>query len=96
MTKKTPDVDRMVVPSPAKSASAKRWGTIKMLIANPPGQAQVQCRIDIAHQSMELLVARRVPLGDKTREAVDCTEQVETCHTRCVENLHEDSRRDGL
>ena len=52
--------------------------------------------MDVAHQPVETFVAERVPFCHAAGESSDRTQQVEASHARCVQDLHEDLRGNGL
>ena len=69
---------------------------LRQRVPNPAHHAQVQGMMDVAHQPVETLIAKLVPLCDAAGQGPDCTKQVEPRHACCVQDLHKDLCGEGL
>ena len=61
------------------------------LVADPPNKAIIGAGFQVADESVEFAVARRSPLGDARGKRANCTLEIESCNSRGIEDLHENT-----
>tara|TARA_B110000305_G_C19262394_1_gene550193 strand:- start:277 stop:759 length:483 start_codon:yes stop_codon:yes gene_type:complete len=58
-------------------------------ITDPPNHPKMLGRVDVTHKSMKLAVTLGRPLGDKSRQVTNRTQQVKAAKPSSIEDLHQ-------
>ena len=70
--------------------SKEMWLQRAQLITDPSNHTEMFGRVDVTHKSMKLAVTFGRPLGDKSRQVTNSTQQVETTQPGRIKDLHQD------
>ncbi len=62
-------------------------------VAYPPDQSEGKGGVNIAHEAVELAIARCIPFLKEEGKMLTCANEVRTGIARTVQELHDDSHR---